>query len=101
MLEDGDAFYFYFSSLYLLFISFFVRKRLYQRMVRFTSCIIIFGILSPLIIADPCRFEDSTKGVIDISSLGRTDGTAAFPDLIPTNPSGWSRCLSCLFIMII
>ncbi len=69
-------------------------------MVRFTSCIIIFGILSPLIIADPCRFEDKTKGVIDISSLGHTDGTAAFPDVVPSGPTNYSRCLSCLFIMM-
>ncbi|CAF5118960.1 unnamed protein product, partial [Rotaria sp. Silwood1] len=49
-----------------------------------------FAFLSSLIIAnDPCRFE-STKGVIDLTSLGRTDGKAAYPDKLPPTGSGYS-----------
>ncbi|CAF3590683.1 unnamed protein product [Rotaria sp. Silwood1] len=49
-----------------------------------------FAFLSSLIIADdPCRFESSTKGVIDLTSLGRTDGKAAYPDKLPTTGSGY------------
>ncbi|CAF0825271.1 unnamed protein product [Adineta steineri] len=43
----------------------------------FTS---LLAVLTTLIIADdPCRFEHS-KGVIDLRSLARTDGKAAYPD---------------------
>ncbi|CAF3633940.1 unnamed protein product [Rotaria sp. Silwood1] len=49
-----------------------------------------FAFLSSLIIAnDPCRFESSTKGVIDLTSLGRTDGKAAYPDKLPSTGSGY------------
>ncbi|CAF3675806.1 unnamed protein product [Rotaria sp. Silwood1] len=48
-----------------------------------------FASLSSLIIADdPCRFE-ATKGVIDLTSLGRTDGKAAYPDKLPPTGSGY------------
>ncbi|CAF1486162.1 unnamed protein product [Adineta steineri] len=44
------------------------------------SFISLSVILNTLVIADnPCRFEHS-KGIIDLTSLGRTDGTAAYPD---------------------
>jgi len=70
-------------------------------MVRFTTCIVIFVILSPLIIADdPCRFESAGNGIIDISSLSHTDGKAAFPDLTPQQGSGYSMCLLLIFIII-
>ncbi|UJR08149.1 hypothetical protein I4U23_012425 [Adineta vaga] len=40
-------------------------------------------ILSSFIHADdPCRF-DHTKGTIDLTTVGRTDGKAAYPDQIP------------------
>jgi hypothetical protein len=71
-------------------------------MIRFTTCIIILAILSPLITADdPCRFE-SSSGVIDISSLSHKDGKAAFPDLIPqTGGSNYSIYLLFFFTIII
>ncbi|UJR12774.1 hypothetical protein I4U23_016948 [Adineta vaga] len=33
--------------------------------------------------SDPCRFEYPGKGILDITTLGRTDGTAAYADRIP------------------
>jgi hypothetical protein len=59
-------------------------------MFRLTICIVIFAVLSSLIIADdPCRFEQKGKGVIDISTLARTDGKAAFPDETPSIVSNY------------
>jgi hypothetical protein len=70
-------------------------------MVRFTTCIVIFAILSPLIIADdPCRLVSKEKGVIDISSLSHANGKAAFPDMVPPTGSNYSMCLLFIFIII-
>jgi len=33
--------------------------------------------------ADPCRFEHAEKGVIDLTTLGHTDGTAKYADKDP------------------
>jgi hypothetical protein len=96
MIEDIMSF----SVVYLLFISFFCKKKNLQLvMLRFATCVIIFAILSPLIIADdPCRVTDSTKGTIDISSLSATDGKAKFADLTPTESAdNWS--MSLLFVL--
>jgi hypothetical protein len=59
------------------------------------SWLIIFTIisvgLSPFTIADdPCRFEDSLNGVIDLSTLAAIDGTAAYQDRQPTTPTNYS-----------
>ena len=49
------------------------------------------AILSSLVIAnDPCRFNDPTKGVIDLTSLGRTDGKAAYLDRRPAGAGNYS-----------
>ena len=72
-------------------------------MVRLTTHLVIFALLSPLLVAgDACRFEDSAKGVIDLTSLGHTDGTAAFSEKDPPSPppSDYSMQLSFVFIMI-
>ena len=54
---------------------------------------IIFAILSPLIIADdPCIFNDA-KGVIDLSSIGRTDGKAAYSDRTPPTITDYSKLI--------
>ena len=41
---------------------------------------------------DSCRLEHS-KGVIDLTSLGRSDGSAAFPDIFPPDGSNFSLLL--------
>ena len=70
-------------------------------MIRLTHCIAVFALLSSLMAADdPCRFEDNAKGVIDLSSLGHTDGTAAFSEKNPPPPSDYSMQLSFVVIMI-
>ncbi|CAF3738054.1 unnamed protein product [Rotaria sordida] len=47
-------------------------------------------LLSSLIIADdPCRYQHPTKGVIDLTSLGRTDGQPAYPDKLPSTGSSY------------
>ncbi|CAF2573694.1 unnamed protein product [Rotaria sp. Silwood2] len=49
-----------------------------------------FAVLSSLVIADdPCRFQDPKNGVIDLTSLGRTDGKAAYADKIPPTGSNY------------
>jgi hypothetical protein len=64
-----------------------------------TTFTITFAVLSSLVIADnPCQFDFPAKGIIDLSSLARTNGTAAYPDLIPTSPSGWSMLI--LFYLV-
>ena len=55
--------------------------------------LIIFAGLSPSITADdPCRFE-TDRGVIDLSSLARTDGRAAYPDVLPPIGSNYSASI--------
>lgn len=64
-----------------------------------TICItIIFCILSTFNIAadDPCRFVHSTKGVIDLTSLGRHDGQAAYQNAMP--PEGGYYSMLILFL---
>ena len=54
----------------------------------------VFALLSTAIRADdPCRFEVPAKGVIDISSLGKSDGSAAFPDRPAGVGSNYSQLL--------
>lgn len=70
-------------------------------MIRLTTCIVILSIVSTLIVADdPCRFEISGKGVIDISSLGKGDGTPAYPDRIPSGGSNYSMYSLFFFLML-
>ncbi len=68
--------------------------------VRTTIFVAILTLLfSTICMTDPCRFEHPEKGVIDITTLGRSDGTAAYEDRVPSKPSGYSMlifCLSCL-----
>ncbi len=62
-----------------------------------TTFIIFFGVLSSLNIADdPCRFVHPTKGVIDLTSLARHDGKAAYQDVMP--PEGGYYSMLILFV---
>jgi hypothetical protein len=64
-------------------------------MFQLITCTIIFTVLSSLIVADdPCRFEVSGKGVIDISSLASKDKNAAFADRKPPVTSIYGMYLS-------
>jgi hypothetical protein len=45
-----------------------------------------------------CRFEYPGKGIIDLTTLGRGDGIAAFPDKIP--PSGSNYSMLSLFFCL-
>jgi len=68
-------------------------------MIRLTIFIVVFAILSQLIISDdPCRFSH-TKGVIDLTSLGRTDGIAKYSDRLPPTGSNYSMLM--LFFVLI
>jgi hypothetical protein len=52
--------------------------------IRLVIFIFVFGLPFLTIFADdPCRFEYPGKGVIDLTSVGRTDGTPAFADRVP------------------
>ncbi len=60
---------------------------------------VILAFLSSLIIADdPCRYEYPGKGIIDLTTLGRTDGIAAYPDKLP--PSGSNYSMLSLFFYL-
>jgi hypothetical protein len=57
---------------------------LMMMMIRSIIFLVIFTISFSAIFADdPCRFVHP-KGVIDLTSLGRTDGKPAYPDQVPT-----------------
>jgi hypothetical protein len=42
---------------------------------------------------DPCRFEYPGKGVIDLTTLGRTDGKPTYADRLPTTGSDYSMLI--------
>jgi hypothetical protein len=59
---------------------------LVMMMSRLTIFTVSFAVLVLSINADDsCLFETS-KGVIDLTSLGRTDGKAVYPDIVPSLP---------------
>jgi hypothetical protein len=67
-------------------------------MIRTTIFIGVLTLLfSTICMSDPCRFEYPGKGVIDITTLGRTDGTAAYEDRVPSKPSGYSMLILFVF----
>ena len=60
-------------------------------MIRTTIFIVLLTLLySTICMSDPCRFVHPEKGVIDITTLGRTDGNAAYADRVPSVSSGYS-----------
>jgi hypothetical protein len=64
-----------------------------------TSFIIILGVLSSKNLADdPCRFVHPTKGVIDLTSLARHDGRAAYQDAMPPE-GGYYSMFAFLFLI--
>ena len=59
-------------------------------MTRFMIPVTILLILSSVIIAEnSCRFE-TDRGVIDLTSIGRDAGQAAFTDMMPSVGSQYS-----------
>jgi hypothetical protein len=55
---------------------------------------ISFAVLALLTNADdPCLFETS-KGVIDLTSAGRTTGKAAYADRVPSISTNYSTLIS-------
>ncbi len=53
-------------------------------MTQATTLTLVFIIsLSTILADDPCRFVSPEKGVIDLTSVGRTDGQAAYPYRFP------------------
>jgi hypothetical protein len=59
-----------------------------------TTFTVSFAVLALLTNADdPCRFQD-TKGIIDLTTLGKTDGKPAYPDKAPTTGSNYSTLIS-------
>lgn len=66
----------------------------------------IFTVVSILLFSsgdtsDPCRFEYPGKGVIDITSLGRTDGKATYADRVPSTGTNYSMLGRPLFYVLI
>ncbi len=61
-------------------------------MILLTIFTVVFAILPSLINGDACRFQH-TKGVIDLTSLGRTDGRPQYPDQLPPSGSNYSMLI--------
>jgi hypothetical protein len=56
------------------------------RLLRLTS---LFAVLVTLVVADdPCRFQ-GPNGVIDLTSIARTDEKPAYPDVSPPTGSNY------------
>lgn len=52
------------------------------------SLVVVFILLfSTAVARDPCRYEHAGKGVIDITTLGHSDGTPAFANQYQANVS--------------
>jgi hypothetical protein len=60
----------------------------------FTICML--NIVIDVHADDPCRLEHA-KGVIDLTSLGRSDGSPAFPDVFPSVGSNFRSLFCFLF----
>lgn len=62
--------------------------------IQTTTFIVVFILLFSVAFAvDPCRFEYPGNGVIDLTTLGRTDGKAAYADRDTTVPTGYRTLL--------
>lgn len=75
-----------------------IERSLYQMLIRFVFCTAISAVLTTLILGDdPCKFTDSVKGTIDLSSLSGKDGNPKFKDVRPPS-GGYGVYLSFIFI---
>ena len=57
------------------------------------SIIVLIVSFAVAFAADPCRFEYPGKGVIDLTTLGHTDGTPAFTYPIDSFTDGYSMSM--------
>ena len=65
-----------------------------------TMFAILVAVSSSFLIADdPCRFEHPSKGIIDLSSLARNDGIAAYTYKTPSMTSNYSTMIRPCFII--
>jgi hypothetical protein len=71
---------------------------LVMMITRFPIFTVVFALLSSFIIADPCRFEHS-RGIIDLTTVGRSDGNPAYLDKQPTTGSNWSTLILFSFVV--
>lgn len=59
-------------------------------MIQATTLTLVFILSFSTILADdPCRFISPEKGVIDLTTVGRTDGQAAYPYRFPLAGSAY------------
>ena len=70
--------------------------------IRITIFTAIFAVLCSSILADdPCRYV-TDKGVIDLTSVGRTDGQPAYMNQPPPTSSGYRKLIVfCLVFFLI
>jgi len=61
-------------------------------MIRTTICtvVLILSLSASLFADDPCRFDFPANGIIDLTSLARTNGTPAYADINSTTASHYS-----------
>ena len=57
-------------------------------------------LFSTLCTSDPCRYEHAGKGVIDITTLGRTDGKAAYADKVPSSETNYSKWILAVYMLL-
>ena len=71
----------------------------YYTFIMMANFIVVFLLSFSITFAvDPCRFEYPGKVVIDLTTVAHSDGTAAFPDVIPASSphfSMWSLYIKC------
>lgn len=63
-------------------------------MIRTTIFTVIFTLLfSAIFAADPCRFVHPEKGIIDLTTVGRTDGKPTYENWLPSTGSDYSKLI--------
>lgn len=65
-------------------------NRPFLRIITMIQVTIVFILLFTTVLTDnPCRFEDPEKGIIDLTTVGRTDGEAAYEYRFPAGGSDY------------
>ena len=56
------------------------------------SFVLLVYLPNQLISVDPCIYDVSDKGIIDLRSVGRKDGTPAWKNMVPSKSDGHGKC---------
>jgi len=61
------------------------------------SFLFLFQLLNKSNGADPCIYEDRSRGIIDLTSVGRTDGTPQWKNQNPTQFDGHGKYILLIY----